>query len=71
MKLIDPVPKVPLGRPREFPTAIAGKSKGVCDVLLFEAPPAAVRELYLQLPGSNVQMKGGFNIQIPASVLRK
>jgi len=75
LKLIDPAagpePKVPPGRPREFPAAIAGKSKGVYDVLLFEAPPAAVRELYLQLPGSNVQARGVFRIQIPASMLRR
>jgi hypothetical protein len=71
LKLIDPAPKVPPGRPREFPTVIAGKSRGVCDVLLFEAPPADSHELDLQLPGSNVQARGAFSLHIPASMLRK
>jgi DNA-directed RNA polymerase subunit RPC12/RpoP len=71
LKLKDPAPGVPPGRPRDFPAVIPGHSRGVTDVLLFEVPPAAVRDLYLQLPGSNVQAPGGFNIQIPASMLRK
>jgi hypothetical protein len=71
LKLIDPAPKTPPGRPREFPTSLASHSKGVCDVLLFEAPPAAAQQLRLQLPGSNVQARAVFTLQIPASMLRK
>ena len=71
LKLIDPAPKVPPGRPREFPTRIDARSKGVSDVLLFEVPPQDARELYLQLPGSNVQLPTPITLQIPAALLRK
>ena len=44
LKLIDPAPLVPVGRPREFPAALPAKSRSIADVLLFEVPPAAARE---------------------------
>jgi hypothetical protein len=71
LKLKDFSPKIPAGRPREFPSTLRARSRGIPDVLLFELPPAAVHELTLQLPGANVQAAGGFNLQIPAAMLRK
>jgi len=71
LKLIDPSPRVPAGRPRAFPAALKAHGKGVADVLLFDVPPTAVRELDLRLPAVNCQMRGAFELHIPAGMLRR
>jgi hypothetical protein len=58
---------VPPGRATEVVT-IQPKGGIVGDVLLFEAPPASVRELDLQLPGNNVGSLETLQLHIPAEM---
>lgn len=71
LKLIDPSPKVPACRPRAFPAPLRARGKGVADVLLFDVPPSTARELDLRLPAGNCQMRGAFELHIPAGMLRR